>query len=238
MPEFEEWKYAREALLDDLVSAHGWLEDSATVDLLGFGTLAVKVEYMHYASPFDGDDDIYGTLHWPDGGGWVHGGYNERRPPGVDGSGRKFDTRSGPVWWMPPADVKGDAKILDALATRVSRYLREDWGYVGIVLSVERPHEASTDSSLWRVESDSGREYISEILDSLFADLPPAPPLDPVWIVIRDADGDLEVDVFNNEAAAREHAARLATHWGSDQTIVREETVAASAWAPTEEVDA
>lgn len=55
----------------------------------------------------------------------------------------------------------------------------------------------------------------------------------PVWIVIRDADGDIEVDVFATEEAAREHARILAEHWGADQgeTIVREETVATSAWA-------
>lgn len=55
-----------------------------------------------------------------------------------------------------------------------------------------------------------------------------------VWVVIRDIGPGYwegpEVDVFTNEAAAREHASRI----DQDDVIVREEAVAATAWAETD----
>jgi len=61
-------------------------------------------------------------------------------------------------------------------------------------------------------------------------------PIAWVWVVVRgfeDLHG-IEVDVFDNEPAAREHAARLGWTPGDEAFLIREETVASSAWAPSE----
>lgn len=64
-------------------------------------------------------------------------------------------------------------------------------------------------------------------------------PEPPVWIVLRDFEalGGPEVDVFTNEAAAKEHATRCGWEGEEDalgHVIVREESVASAAWMPIE----
>lgn len=117
-------------------------------------------------SPFD-RDDCMGSIHWPSR-------FDEgRRPDGCDGSARKFDTRSGPVWWMPSGMLADESQeIIAQVAERVRAYFREDWSYVGIVVKVrELPcdccgHRRENVSSLWGIESDAD-DYFAEVIGDL-----------------------------------------------------------------------
>jgi hypothetical protein len=111
------------------------------------------------------DTDSFGTLHWPERD-------SRARPAGCDGAARKVQTRSGYVWWQPPSDVLGDAKVLESLHERVQAYFLEHWTYVGVVVQVtfpactccgERKHK---EASLFHIESDAG-DYFAEVVQEL-----------------------------------------------------------------------
>jgi hypothetical protein len=111
------------------------------------------------------DDDVHGTLHWPPRD-------SRARPAGCNGAARKLTTRSGSVWWQPPADVLSDAKLLESLHERVQAYFLEHWTYVGVVVRVllpacqccgERKHK---EASVWGIESDAG-DYFAQVIQDL-----------------------------------------------------------------------
>jgi hypothetical protein len=92
------------------------------------------------------------------------------RPEGFDGAARKIDSRQGPLWWQPPADVAKDAAVLASVEERVRGYYLEHWSFIGVVVKVESapcPHcgerRAATDS-LWGIESDYDEGYIAEVI--------------------------------------------------------------------------
>lgn len=112
------------------------------------------------------DSDYFGALHWPER-------HNHQRPAECNGAARKFDTRDGPVWWQPPADVLSDAELLKSLERHVRGYFREEWSYVGVCVEVESAPCGSCgerkrgSASLWRIESNSDSEYFAEVVRSL-----------------------------------------------------------------------
>lgn len=63
------------------------------------------------------------------------------RPAACNGAARKIETRSGQIWWQPPADVVSDAAGLASVEKRVREYFLEYWSFVGLVLEVQSPHE-------------------------------------------------------------------------------------------------
>ena len=105
------------------------------------------------------DEDYFGELKW-----------SEKRPEGFDGAAEKIHNRNGDgLWWMPPEDAKSDVAVKDALRKVVQGYFREEWSYMGIIVTLLTPctcckESKETFASLWRIESNADEDYLKEIV--------------------------------------------------------------------------
>jgi hypothetical protein len=130
------------------------------------GGYDVRAKLMpDYDTNLDGNGDWYGALYHPR--------RNDRsRPSECNGAARKIDTRGGPIWWQPPADLVSDRENLAKLEARVRGYFLEQWSYVGVVLEMRGPaceccgERKTYTASLWGIESDAG-DYFAEVLTDL-----------------------------------------------------------------------
>ena len=103
-----------------------------------------------------------------------------------------IETRRGPLWFRPESWRTYEAQRRHLLAThgraeadriaranvradveRVRAYFRDDWYYVGVVLTVTRGGIELSSASLWGIESDSGAAYFNEVCAELEHDALP-----------------------------------------------------------------
>lgn len=137
---------------------------SKALELDDGSTVRAKLVYDQDHN-LEGDGDWYGAIY-------PTRRDTRRRPAECDGAARKVDTRGGPIWWQPPADLVSDPVNLAKLEARVRGYFLEQWSYVGIVLEVRGPacgacgERKTYTASLWGIESDAG-DYFAEVLTEL-----------------------------------------------------------------------
>jgi hypothetical protein len=137
---------------------------SKSLELDGGYTVRAKL-MPDYDSNLEDSGDWYGKLE-------ASPRNSRARPAGFDGAARKIDTRNGPIWWQPPADLVSDRDNLAKLEKRVRGYFHEQWCYVGVVLEMRGPacvccgERKTYTASLWAVESDAG-DYLAEVLTDL-----------------------------------------------------------------------
>lgn len=135
-----------DAYLCDGTKATGHLPDGRLV--------RVKVWY-------DTDTDLFeyesmGTIHYAN--------HHGERPVVEGRTLLDIDTRQGPVYWDPPEDYEADGPTAWML-NRVRGYYGEDWGYVGLTLSV-----GAWDASIGGIESDTDEGHITELVTDLLSD--------------------------------------------------------------------
>lgn len=145
-------------------------DSPVSIEVEGVGTYTLRIEPDHESTLWDGNTGEWGTFDWDA----AQRSGDRQRPSGMDGAARKFDSRSGPVWWQPPAGENANAEM----AERVRRFLAEQWDYVGIVLSLSIPGYEEQSTSLWAVESDPGADYLAEVISEMSGELEDAPGLE------------------------------------------------------------
>lgn len=118
----------------------------------------------HHVAPWE-EYDTYGRAAWRDA--------RQGRPADMDGAACIIHRNRGDVlWWQPPADVIGDPEAQRAVHDYVIGYVRNDWTYVTVEVTVFRPcthcgggHEQT--AALGGVESNSGAAYLTEVVTDL-----------------------------------------------------------------------
>lgn len=156
--------------LDSLVDALR-RRDKATTEYNGF-LIEVTSEADDIQRLTD-DFDWYGTIELEE----ISSGRGQR-PPGFTGAAEVvYRDRFGRTWWQPPADVARGSEGFTSLRKLVRGWYREEWHYVGIVVTVSRLcpcchelREVATES-LWGVESYASADYVAEVVRDLLADI-------------------------------------------------------------------
>ena len=154
----------KDAILEALRLAQKTGRQSPFIELLGNEAIAVEIVPDYDCDTFANDSDCYGKLEMER--------RDRSRPEGFNGAAVKLVGRDV-YWWQPPMDVVNMPEQLEALRKRVQGWLRDEWSYVGIVVTLlSAPCDCcgarkESDASLWRIESDSGEDYFEEVIGDL-----------------------------------------------------------------------
>jgi hypothetical protein len=84
-------------------------DDGDTYELPDGATLVLRIE-PDECGDIEDFGDCYGIVRWGERNATTG---RDMRPDDFDGNAEKIDTRDGPIWWQPPADVKRGTETFD-----------------------------------------------------------------------------------------------------------------------------
>ncbi len=163
----------------DLAFTHAgtYAGDTRAADLSGGLTARVTVEYDHYAgTPWDNEDGHGPVSEWTRRGKRP----GERVLCDDHGARRYYDfadavaTARTDGWDAPPYGTgtpgQRAARAAEADFARLRAWCRDDWCYVGLVVTIYAEDVELATASLWGIESDADADYFNETVADLLAE--------------------------------------------------------------------